>query len=195
MIGIKSKQDAVVAVVFIAFLLGFLYLVFFVSGWWILSAPAYGLVALFLSSWIGTGKVPKTPKEEGITVDTRILTVGGESKPCTVIVRTDRIIVKSIGNNTEIPMETLSTVMFEDKTTDGLSMAGFGIDYCDSDGPARVMFFNQGAFSVRRTHKIVALIQTTHQNWSQANNVNSLPVIDVSALKKQVADSVVHRLP
>lgn len=85
----------------------------------------------------------------------------------------------------------MSTLMFEDKTTDGLPMAGFGVDYRDSQGSARVMFFNEGMFSVGRTRKIVNSIQTTHKVWQQTHEGNDLSIIDVTAIK----NSAVHRLP
>ena len=194
MTGIKSKRDVVVSLLLIAFLLGFLYLVFFISGWWALSAPVYWLVAMFLSACIASGKIPKIEREVGTSIHTRILTVGGDSKPCVIIVRPTVILIKSKGNLTKIPMHSLATVMFEDKSVSDMSMAGFGIDYRDSTGTARVMFFNQGPFSVRRTRKSVALIQDTHQNWCRTNRSDAVTVIDVSASKKQIANSVVHRV-
>ena len=189
--AIRSKQDVVLVAVLFASIFGFAYLVLFVSGWWLLSAPIYGLVALFFAIWISTGKIPKATKEDGITIPTRLLTVGGELKACTVILRPERIIVRASGSYTDIPMEAMTTIMFEDKTTDGLPMAGFGIDFDDSGSSARVMFFNEGVFSVRRTRKIVTAIQTSHQVWRQVHDGDMLSMIDVSAIK----NSAVHRLP
>ena len=148
-----------------------------------------------MSAWIGSGKVPAVKSEGGTTIATSLLTVGGTLKSCTVIVQPERILVKSKGGVTEIQMGALSTVMFEDKTTEELPMAGFGIDYRDSEGSARVMFFNQGAFAVRRTRKTITLIQTAHKDWLQGHKGDTLSVVDVSAIKKQIANSVVHRLP
>lgn len=197
MYGIKKPGDGKMLVLFLLSLAGFIYLL--TQSWlWLLFAPVYWFLTTMGSLYLVTGKIPqgtRAPmKELGIVIKTTLLTVGGDRKACDVIVRESEIVVKSRGiADIHIAMERLTALMFEDKSTPEMSMAGFGIDYVDR-GPARLMFFNDSWFPVHNTRKAVSLIQNAHHAYFKGCDVAPLNFIDVSTLKKQAANSAVHRI-
>jgi hypothetical protein len=214
---LKTKQDQLFAALMAAFTIGFLCLLVLSSWVWLLSAPIYFPLAVAVSLVLVGGKLP-TKRTDVETIHTDLLTVGGFRKPCTINVYPDKIIVTSKlmgtaqqradaiiqekkegrflmlghGIDATIPLGSISAILFEDKSEDELSMAGFGIDYSDH-GPARLMFFNQGMLSVGKTRKAVKMIQDAHQAWFKGCEVDPISVIDVSSLKKKAANSAVHR--
>lgn len=130
---------------------------------------------------------------QGTVIRTFLLNHQCEQVPCKLTIRPSELVVTSSGiPDIHIAMERINTVMFEDKSTPKMSMAGFGIDYVDH-GPARLMFFNTGLFPVRKTRKTVEAIQTAHREWVKGSAVDALQVIDVNATKKRTANSVIHR--
>jgi hypothetical protein len=125
-------------------------------------------------------------------IKTNLLTAEWKQKPCTLTIRPAELVITSKGiPDIHIAMEQISALMFKDESVPDKAMAGFGIDYKDR-GPARLMFFNDGWFPVSKTRKAVEAIQAAHYHWSKGE-LAPLNVIDVSALEKKAASSVIHR--
>jgi hypothetical protein len=148
-------------------------------------------------------KAKVTPYKKEI-IETRIVTVGGHTKKATITLleggikvswKKDNIFSKTEINEINIPFETLSNLNFEDKTTDGHSMAGFGIAYHDGESSAQVIFFENGWSPVRKARKAAEKIESAYKKFFAGCKVEPLEIIDVNQVREKAANNVVHRTP
>jgi len=188
---VQTKQDKAVGWLLLLCVIGFCFLLY-QSLWWILSLPLYGLFSLGLCLFLVTGKLPETERLPRQKIRTKLFTPAGELKACTVCIYDSELIIQP--GATVIRMEAISEIMFEDKSTDELDMAGFGIDYEDSMGSARVMFFNSGGGSVWLTQRMIKKIQTAHKKWFDGCRVDPLAVVDAGEPLRVYRALTVHRL-
>lgn len=178
--------------------IGFITLVYiimlFVSWSWLWALPVYFYLMFKL--------VDKEQKYESkietlpASINTHLVTVGHGMNPCILVVKEDCLLVTGNGYYTKIPMESIEQVLFENKSTKDLDMAGFSVDYRDSNGPARVMFWNDGNHCwnpVSKTRKHVSVIKNAHKAWYAGTTVPELDVHDVGKIKLQAANECVHR--
>ena len=90
----KTKKDVAFVSLLIPFLLGFIYLVFWQSTWWILSAPLYGMLSIAVALF-AVDMRPMPRANVGTDVQTCILTAGEEKKSCTLVICKDYLAVET----------------------------------------------------------------------------------------------------
>jgi len=199
-----------------AFSLIFLYLVLGVSGWWLFSAPIYFLIAISIASGFAETKLKPHSTFRGIEAVTQIVTAGDEKKNCTLIICPDRLDVdmgvgfgeifrmwEAEGKpgklkeyhaahkvSVSVPLADVTSLLFQQLT----KLTGFGIDYTDKDGPARLMFVNMGEGQEKRTRKILKIIQDAFVAMAPDLKLDPPPILDISKALKAATESVVHRI-
>lgn len=214
----KSKKDVISAVSMFVWFLGFVYLVFWQSAWWMVSAPIYGFVALSASVLVAGDSLRLPPNlHKGIEIKTQLLTVGDEKKNCTLIVCKDHLAISTgkvsilaasaeweaegkPGNPFKyrekmsaplvVPLAAITGFLLQKMP----SFTGFGIDYTDEGGKARLMFVNMGDSQGKRTRKILKAIQDAYVAMAPDLALTPPAITDVGRAIKKAADSVVHRV-
>ena len=213
----KTKKDLAIALLLVGWLLGFIALVFGVSAWWLLSAPFYAMVAVAITHVMTGGSLSDHGPHKGTEVKTCLLTVGDKKKPCTLIICKDYLAVETapvdliyakgeweaagspgfllkyrdvLRQVAKVPLADITGLLFQQMTI----LTGFGIDYTDADGKARLMFINDGEFQANRTRKILKAIQDAYVALSGELKVAPPAINDISRRIKKAQDSAVHRV-
>jgi hypothetical protein len=186
--GFKTARTQLFYQVFFALLIVPFFFVVFVSGWWILATPFYILIAMVLASGISEIALKPHATARGFEAVTCILTAGEEKKPCTLIICPNYLGV-DMGDGRLSPtvhLDAITGLLFQQMTI----LTGFGIDYTDGDGQARLMFVNDGEGQGNRTRKILKAIQDA----MMAIPMDAPEVTDISKAIKTAKNSVVHRV-
>jgi len=188
--GFKSSKDVIGAAILLLSAAGFFYTLY-LSLWNILWAPVWIVVLHFIFKSL----TPRTPgvanKSQSVSFCSHLLTVGGKLKTCIVCVKHDEITIHPQGIT--VPMGNITDILFEDKSTDEISLAGFCLDFIDAtEGPSQITFVNQGWGPLRKTKADMAIIQDAHSRWIAGSNREELVVVDVGEFQKQQMDSAAH---
>lgn len=180
---------------------------------WFMVIPFCSLLWLIIEAAIYTQEVANRKKI--VSIQTNLVTVGLDKKPCTILIYPDKILITSRhqrtseqnlaayrankargiqigllqGIDAEIPLSSISDLLYE--ASQKVEGAQFGIDYEDEYGSATVLFWNEGIGSVRRTKRIIKEIQAAHQRVTE----QQLVVIDRLELNNMLGSQIVHRMP
>ena len=154
-----------------------------------------------------------------VRIETTLLTVGGARQRCAIVLAPEYLVIdtghttglkekmdkwESGGkqgkafdfvknykqNELKIPLVDITGFLFEQRTV----LTGFGIDYRDADGTARLMFINDGEFQENRTRTILKLIQDTFVAMTGELSLEPPAITDITANKKKAESAVVHRV-
>jgi hypothetical protein len=126
-------------------------------------------------------------------IKTSILNAAGEGTPCTISFPEGRLLVSYPGSVIDIGFHNLTNLIYEDKTKGNHEMAGFGINYEDSEGSGQLQFFNQGMGSYKRAGKAVEEIRSKHAAWYNGCRVEPLSVFNLTDLKERQRQVIIHR--